>query len=72
MHADRTARETIPMPDEQEDNSEPWATTVRIPRDFEPRLRQLAKRRGVAPAILLRLLIIERLEQIERERGAGQ
>jgi predicted DNA-binding protein len=50
----------------QEDKRQPWVISVRIPRDIEPRLRQLAQRRVVPPAILLRQLIVERLEQIER------
>ncbi len=50
-----------------ESPSGPWVLSVRIPRDIEPRIRQVAKRRTVPPAILIRQLVVERLEQIERD-----
>jgi len=50
-----------------ESHSGPWVLSVRIPRDIEPRIRQVAKRRTVPPAILIRQLVVERLEQIEHD-----
>jgi len=43
-----------------------------MPRDIEPRIRKAAKRRTVPPAILIRQLVVERLEQIEREEEREQ
>ncbi len=50
----------------------PWVLSVRMPRDIEPRIRKAAKRRTVPPAILIRQLVVERLEQIEREEEREQ
>ncbi len=44
-----------------------WQVTVRLPRDLEPMVRALAQQRVVPPAIMLRQLIKERLDQIAAE-----
>lgn len=64
------------MPQDDDDvGGKPWTLSLRIPRDIEPRVRRQAKRRALPPATLMRVLIVEgveRLEREEREQGAGQ
>jgi len=50
-----------------------WQVTVRLPRDLEPAVREIAQQRVVPPAIVLRQLIKERLDQLAQEaRRSGR
>ncbi len=53
-----------------------WQLTIRLPRDLEPVIREIARQRVVPPAIAIRQLIKERADQLamearrhEREEG---
>jgi len=54
-----------------------WQVTVRLPRDLEPAIKEVARQRLVPPTIALRQLIKERLDQLtaearRQERTEGQ
>ncbi len=54
-----------------------WQVTVRLPRDLEPAIKEIAQQRLVPPTIALRQLIKERLDQLtaearRHERAEGQ
>lgn len=52
-----------------------WQVTVRLPRDLEPAIREIARQRVVPPAIAIRQLIKERVDQLaaeERQRERAQ
>lgn len=41
-----------------------WQVTVRLPRDLEPAVKEIARQRLVPPTIALRQLIKERIDQL--------
>ncbi len=45
---------------------------VRLPAARARELEEIAKRETTPPATVLRRLVIERLDQLKREHGAGQ
>ncbi|MGH2411007.1 MAG: hypothetical protein ACRDGS_11650, partial [Chloroflexota bacterium] len=47
-----------------------WAVTVRLPHELETRIKDLASERLVPPAIALRQLVKERLDEIQRAEDA--
>jgi len=54
-----------------------WQLTIRLPRDLEPVIREIARQRVVAPAIAVRQLVKERADQLaaearRQERAEGQ
>ena len=55
----------------QPKREEPWQLSIRLPREMEPIIRQLAKQRVVPPAVVCRQLIKERLDQLEAESQRG-
>ena len=69
-----TATGVVEMP-RAEDQS--WQLTIRLPRDLEPVIREIARQRVVAPAIAVRQLVKERADQLaaearRQERAEGQ
>ena len=69
-----TATGVAEMP-RAEDQS--WQLTIRLPRDLEPVIREIARQRVVAPAIAIRQLVKERVDQLaaearRHERAEGQ
>ncbi len=48
-----------------------WQLTIRLPRDLEPVIREIARQRVVAPAIAVRQLVKERVDQLEHEQTQG-
>ncbi len=59
-----TATGVVEMP-RAEDQS--WQLTIRLPRDLEPVIREIARQRVVAPAIAVRQLVKERADQLTAE-----
>ncbi len=47
-----------------------WAVTVRLPHELETRIKDLASERLVPPAVALRQLVKERLDQLQRAEDA--
>jgi predicted DNA-binding protein len=47
-----------------------WAVTVRLPHELESRVRDLASERLVPPAVALRQLVKERLDELQRAEDA--
>ncbi|HVA91602.1 MAG TPA: hypothetical protein VNL71_17375 [Chloroflexota bacterium] len=47
-----------------------WAVTVRLPHELEARIRDLASERLVPPAVALRQLVKERLDELQRAEDA--
>jgi len=45
-------------------DNEVWQATLRLPRDLEPAVKEVARQRLVPPTIALRQLIKERLDQL--------
>ncbi len=69
-----TVTGVVEMP-RAEDQS--WQLTIRLPRDLEPVIREIARQRVVAPAIAVRQLVKERADQLaaearRQERAEGQ
>ncbi len=59
-----TALGVMEMP-EVEDKA--WQVTVRLPRDLEPVIREIARQRVVPPAIAVRQLVKERADQLTQD-----
>ncbi len=51
----------------QTDGEKPWVMSIRIPRVLEPRIRHQAKRLAQHPVTLMRALIVEGIERLEKE-----
>jgi len=49
-----------------------WRQMVRLPQDWGKRVEQLAEKRALPVSAMLRVLIGERLEQLEREGNEEQ
>ncbi len=47
-----------------------WAVTVRLPHELESRVKDLASERLVPPAVALRQLVKERLDELQRAEDA--
>ncbi len=47
-----------------------WAVTVRLPHDLESRVKDLASERLIPPAVALRQLVKERLDELQRAEDA--
>ena len=47
-----------------------WAVTVRLPHELESRVKDLAAERLVPPAVALRQLVKERLDELQRAADA--
>jgi len=48
---------------------ERWALTIRLPRELEVSIRRLARERLVQPSVVVRQLVKERLDELERYQG---
>jgi predicted DNA-binding protein len=57
------------MPEKDE---KPWTLTIRLPREMEARIRRLASERLVQPSVVVRQLVKERLDEMEREEARRQ
>lgn len=49
----------------------PWALTIRLPRELEVSIRRLARERLVQPSVVVRQLVKERLDELERGQGCN-
>lgn len=47
-----------------------WAVTIRLPHDLEEQVREIAASRLVPPAVALRQLVKERLDELQRDDDA--
>jgi hypothetical protein len=56
----------MPRP-RQEPEEKPWQVTARFPPDLAAKIKDLSSRRTVPPAILIRQLVKERLDQLEMD-----
>jgi predicted DNA-binding protein len=55
-----------------EKDEKPWTLTIRLPREMEARIRRLASERLVQPSVVVRQLVKERLDEMEREEARRQ